>query len=126
MGRPTKYQGDITIQQVITAAEFLRKNPEQFLSGCGIEQLADGIGVCKDTIYEWQKQYPEFSDAIKEWTTARDATLYKLAKSLPPAIWIIFSKNMLGWRDRQEQFHEGNVNLNLRIERVITDKRPNE
>ena len=34
--------------------------------GLNDEQIADKIGICADTLYTWQKQYPEFSEAIKE------------------------------------------------------------
>ena len=126
-GRPSKYKGEETIGTVLAAADLLRKQPESFLSGCGIEQLADALDVCRDTVYEWAKQYDEFSDAIKTWETVRNGTLYKLAKTLPPAIWIIFSKNMLGWRDRQELEHigEGGGPIHVRLEKVITTIDPN-
>ncbi len=108
MARPTKY-GNPMIEKVRAAADLLRSKPESFLSGCGVEQLADALGVCKDTIYEWAKVHGEFSDALKQWQTARDAALYKLAKTLPPAIWIFMCKNMLGWRDAQSVEHSGEV-----------------
>lgn len=127
-GRPTKYQAAKTIEQVYAIASFLADNPEKFLEACGIEQVADGLGVCVDTIYEWEKQYPYFSEAIKVWQTTRNATLYKLAKSLPPAIWIFMTKNMLNWRDKQGMEVSGAEGGPVRVlvEKVITDKRPSE
>jgi len=98
-GRPTKYNPGI-IPKVEAAANLLRTTPESFLSGCGVEQLADAFGVCKDTVYEWAKKHKKFSDALKRWQTARDAALYKQAKTLPPAIWIFMAKNMMHWKDR--------------------------
>lgn len=119
-GRPSKYLGDETIAKVEAAAELLRTKPEAFLSGCGIEQVADSLGVATSTIYEWEKAHPDFSEAIKAWETARDATLYKLAKTLPPAIWIFMTKNMLRWRDTQDVKHSGSVDSKLTIEVVKT------
>jgi hypothetical protein len=107
MARPTKYQGDATIAKVYALAEFLEKNQEKFLEACGVEHVALALGVCTDTVYEWAKVHSEFSDALKTWTTTRNAVLYRLAKALPPAIWIFMTKNMLGWGDKQEIAHTG-------------------
>ena len=119
-GRPSKYQGVETIAKVEAAANLLRTKPEMFLSGCGVEQVADSLGVATSTVYEWEKSYPDFSEAIKVWTTARDAALYKLAKTLPPAIWIFMTKNMLHWRDTQDVKHSGAVDSKLIVEFVET------
>ena len=45
--------------------------------GLTMEQLADYYEVHKDTIYEWQKVYPEFSDAIKSNTVLADVEVAK-------------------------------------------------
>ena len=29
------------------------------------EQIAGKIGICRDTLYEWKKRYPDIADAIK-------------------------------------------------------------
>jgi hypothetical protein len=118
-GRPTKYEGQATIDKVAAAANLLRTNPESFLSGCGVEQVADALGVCTDTVYEWKGKHPEFSDSIKSWTTARDAAFYKLAKTLPPAIWIFMAKNFMGWRDVQAVEHSGAIKTDPLIVKVV-------
>jgi hypothetical protein len=100
-GRPTKYQGPQTIAQVYAIVARLRSTPSDFLQLCGMEQLADQLDVSRDTLFEWSKIHPEFSDCLKSWLTARNACLYRLAKTLPPAIWIFMCKNWLGWRDKQ-------------------------
>ena len=33
--------------------------------GCTDEQIADFFGICRDTLSEYKKKYPEFSDTIK-------------------------------------------------------------
>lgn len=53
-GRPTLYRkefGDIII--------------EKGKEGKSINQMALAMGVHKDTLYEWVKVYPEFSDCFK-------------------------------------------------------------
>lgn len=53
-GAPTKYNPDYCEQ-----AEKLCK------LGATDKELADFFDVCEDTIYEWKKQYPEFSESIR-------------------------------------------------------------
>lgn len=100
-GRPTKYKGTETLGQVYAVINRIRHTPQDFLQLCGMEQLADALEVSRDTLYVWAKEHPEFSDALKSWLTARNACLYRLAKTLPPAIWIFMAKNWLGMRDKQ-------------------------
>lgn len=75
--------------------------------------FADKIGVHVDTLHEWCKVHEEFSEA------------YTHAKSLQEKIWLVngmgglynaqfaqfFGKNCLGYRDKQEIDHAGNVKL---------------
>lgn len=75
--------------------------------------FADDIGVHIDTLNEWCKKYEEFSEA------------YKRAKQLQEKIWLVnsmqnlynaqfaqfFGKNCLGYRDKQEIEHSGNLKL---------------
>lgn len=61
-GRPTKYTPDIF------------PKIEEYITSCGREQtelptvegLALYMGINRDTLYEWDKQHPEFSDTIKK------------------------------------------------------------
>lgn len=61
-GRPTKYDSSF-VDKAIT-----------YLKSCGrentklptVEGFAIYLGVHRDTLYEWSKKYPEFSDTIKE------------------------------------------------------------
>ncbi len=62
-GRPTKYIPDIIYPKI-----------EEYLSLCGrentqlptVEGLALALDVNKTTIYEWDKDYPEFSNYLKK------------------------------------------------------------
>lgn len=66
--------------------------------------FARRIGVHRDTLHEWSKQYPEFSDAIKRakefqedvWVTNGMKGYY------PAAFAIFFGKNNLGYKDKTE------------------------
>jgi transposase-like protein len=53
-GRPTKYTED-----------YVRIAHEVMSLGATITKLAKVIGVNADSIYEWQKKYPEFSESLQ-------------------------------------------------------------
>ena len=61
-GRPTKYKPEIIYPKI-----------EEYISQCGREQttlptiegLALYLGVNPDTLFEWDKRYPEFSETLK-------------------------------------------------------------
>lgn len=74
-------------------------NPLRFIS-----QFAREIGVSKDTLYEWAKIHPEFSDSLKEVKLLQEEHLVTcgLKGLFNPSAFIFSSKNMIGWRDKQE------------------------
>lgn len=110
-GRPTKYKEKKTIRAV---EKFIQEmNLKNFFESCGIEHVALLLGVCRDTIYEWAKIYPEFSDTIKKWETKRNALFYVLSMKMGTGAWIFLAKNWLGMRD--EQMHVFDEEHPLRI-----------
>jgi transposase len=54
VSRPTLYQ-----------PEYVEQAYDACLLGATDEELAARFGVHVDTVYEWKKRYPEFSEAIK-------------------------------------------------------------
>lgn len=54
VGRPSKYR-----------PEYCDMVVEHMSHGYGLETFAAKISVCKDTVYEWTKVFPEFSDAVE-------------------------------------------------------------
>lgn len=72
-GRPTKYNPDIHIPVAKGMA----------LLGGNDEQIAAALNIQTSTLYEWKKNYPEFSEALKEGKEVADAkvatSLYKRA-----------------------------------------------
>jgi len=63
-GRPTKYR-----------KEYVKQTFKLCLLGATDKELADFFDVNEDTIYEWKKEYPEFSEAIKGGKEEADATV---------------------------------------------------
>lgn len=100
MARPSKYNPSYCNEIIETMA-----------TGYSLTAFAGVIGVCRDTLNEWQREYPEFSDAVKvakaKRTLALEGDLLK-AESGPLVTSRIFAlKNAAPeeWRDRKEYDH---------------------
>lgn len=98
-GRPTKY----TSNACKVALEYLGK-------GHSKEALAGALEVHRDTLYEWCKKYPEFSDTIKRgeamsllhWEeVGLDGMMGKI-KGFNASIWIFTMKSRFGWSDNPQ------------------------
>lgn len=95
-GRPSSYKPEY--------AEALIKHMG---AGYSFESFAAVVGRNRDTMYEWVKQYPDFSDAKKKGTDL--ALLYWESLGLLGAsgkqkgfnvvAWIFNMKNRFGWRN---------------------------
>lgn len=102
-GRPTKYKPEYC-QGII---DYFHDS-----EGCPlIQDYAHSIGVNKTTLYEWEQNYPDFSNAIK---TAREMQESKLVSGaltgkFQQAFSIFMAKNIIGWRDKHEVDHTGNI-----------------
>jgi hypothetical protein len=72
-GRPTEYRPDICkrVEQYLEerkdTVDILGEQKLTIVRTVNlptIEDLANYLGIHKDTIYDWEKKYPEFSDVI--------------------------------------------------------------
>ena len=101
IGRPSKYRPEYCEQLIDFMAE-----------GYSFEAFAGKIRVNQDTLHEWVKRHPDFSEAKKiAWSVSR---LYldkafveglwntKDGPTLNNTTWIFAMKNRFGWRDRVE------------------------
>jgi hypothetical protein len=68
-GRPTKYSKEIP-EKAREYADTGYKEAEHTIPS--IAGLARVLGVHKDTLYEWAKHNPKFSDALKEVSTSQE------------------------------------------------------
>lgn len=104
-------------------------------------QIAQNIGISKQTFYDWKKRYPDFADSVKrgkevidrmvenallkaamgfeydeEMATPRGevVTIRKYEKPNTTAL-IFWLKNRKPkeWRDKQEIAHEGNIGVTI-------------
>jgi hypothetical protein len=131
-GRPTEYKPEFADELIeyFSVKPYEYKNLPRIVNGeimlVPIETAADTptmagfavkLGVCRDTIHEWTKKHPEFSDA------------YKMAKEYQENFWTInghkglinskfaelTSVNILNWRkqhsdDADKTIINNNVN----------------
>jgi hypothetical protein len=121
-GRPTTYED-----------RFCDLLIDHMTKGYSFESFAAITDTCKDTLYEWVKVHPEFSDAKKRatdksrlfWekvgienivnieTMEKDesGSFTAVKKSLNSAAWIFNMKNRFkdDWKDKHETELSGNV-----------------
>lgn len=65
--------------------------------------LAAALDVSKETIYAWEKDYPEFSDAIARGLAAAEMIWEENRRDdVHPHIWALTMKNRFKWTDKQE------------------------
>ena len=79
--------------------------PQDFWSHCSVHHIATLLDISRETVYAWQKKYPEFSDTIKRWEEKRNALFFQLGRK--DGAWIFLAKNWLGMTDKQEIEHSG-------------------
>lgn len=104
VGRPTLYK-----------SEYCQQLIDHMSEGLSFESFAAVANCCIDTIYEWAKVYPEFSEAKKKGSAKSRLVWERMAidgawnssgegshKNLNNAAWIFNMKNRFGWRDRIE------------------------
>jgi hypothetical protein len=107
-GRPTKYK-----------PEYCEKAVEIMSEGYSIAGLAGKLRIDTDTIYEWAKVHPEFSDALKRarraaacwWEDRARAVAAGEAGSAPMVIFALKNRVSDEWRDKHEVEHSGEMVL---------------
>lgn len=84
-GRDTKYR-----------PEFNEQARKLCLLGFTDEELAEFFGVCKQTLYNWQAQFPAFLDSIMDGKVVADAqvadSLYRRATGEEIVVEKVFKK----------------------------------
>jgi hypothetical protein len=90
-------------------------------------KLANHLGLAMSTIYDWEENNPEFSEAIKK----AEARLFEeflpengLTGAYSQPFAIFAAKNKLGWTDKTTTESTQNINLNIPKEITFVIKRP--
>ncbi len=112
VGRPTKYK-EAYCNEVI----------EIMATGLSLTAFAGDIGVSRDTVNEWQRVHPDFSDAVKVAKAKRTAALERgmfSAESGPQVTARIFALKNADpeeWRDKKEVEHSGSMEVSTKEQR---------
>lgn len=97
-GRPTKYTDEMPEKLIASLA-----------MGKTIAQFACSVDVCVDTVYEWVKVYPKFSEAFKRGRAKSESFWTDwLQKNLDNpkangALVKMYFVNCFGWADKKDQ-----------------------
>ncbi len=100
-GRPSLYK-----------EEYCQLIIDTMSKGDSLTQFAALIGVARETVYDWGRKIPQFSDAIKKaktmceahWERVGTEAMYMGGKDNPfqPSMYIFKMKARFGWKDRQD------------------------
>ena len=98
-GRPTSYD-----------PKYCQMLIEHMSKGLSYDTFPPAIGVALSSIYLWEKNHPEFSEAKKEgtragmlfWEQAGINGMVGGIQNFNAACWIFNMKNRFKWRDRNE------------------------
>jgi len=74
LGRPTKYTPEV----ITEINEYLKFAVPENMKIPTIEGIALKIGVNRDTLYEWAKVHPAFSDTLEEVKTRQKEILQEI------------------------------------------------
>lgn len=114
-GRPSKYK-----------KEYCKEIIPFMAAGESHVQFAAKIGVSKDTINEWKRQYPEFSAALNEGLMKCEAYWEKVmqAKTVTKtegsnSLLVFYMKNRFKWTERVAQ--EVNQSTSITFTSDISD-----
>jgi len=102
-GRPTKYK-----------PEYCQMLIKHMAEGLSFECFGALVDSCEDTLYEWVKKYPEFSESRKKgimfcrlfWEKMGRAGAAGKVPMFNNATWIFNMKNRFAWRDVQDINHQ--------------------
>ena len=108
IGRPTKYK-----------PEYCDLLVSHMTEGFSFESFAAVVDTCKQTIYSWTKQFPEFLDAKNRsfakcqlhWEKAGMEGMFMGGKDNPfnATVWVFNMKNRFGWRENPESIDRGEL-----------------
>ena len=110
VGRPSKYR-----------PEYCQSVQDYMGKGYSLTAFAGSIGIPRDTVYQWEANYPEFSYAIKSARGKRVEALERVlleAETSPKVTSRIFAlKNAAPdeWRDRLETDNTVNIKITHKV-----------
>lgn len=131
-GRPSKYKEEYcqalldyfsvepyreVMKKIVTKQGDVIEIPENEANDMPtLAGFAISIGIHRDTLLEWSKQYPEFSGVYKRAIEFQENFLVVNGNKglINPAFGIFTAKNILKWKDKQpDEVDQVNINFTL-------------
>lgn len=111
-GRPTKYR-----------PEYCQGLIDHMSKGLSYETYSATIGTCRETLYAWEKAYPDFLNAKKKafeecnifWERMGMHGVMGKIEGFNATMWIFNMKNRFKWTDRIESNVSANVNVTPKV-----------
>jgi hypothetical protein len=123
-GRPTKYKKRYCKDIIAYFSDPVNENPLPLFYA-----FANKINVCTDTLNEWQRVHPEFSDAYKKAKEILRRKYWQkaMAGDLEKTIAIFFGKVVLGYSEKtvNEITGSGGESLKINVNFVSPDDKRN-
>lgn len=118
VGRPTKYNIEVIKPAVET---YLASCTSENMKLPTIEGLALHLNVNKDTLYEWNKVHPEFSDYLKKIADQQKENLINQGfyggREVNGSMGIFLLKAIHGLKDNDSN----NVNVQVNVQPILGD-----
>ena len=118
IGRPTDYRSNYCADVV----DYMGK-------GFSLTAFAGHVGVSRETIYEWARVHPEFSDAVKAAQAGRCNALEKglldqelAGPQITARIFALKNAAPLDWRDRIEHTGDGGGPIQVSVARFTGEE----
>lgn len=139
-GRPSKYKHEYceqlieyfsvepyreVLKKIVTKQGDVIEVPENEANDMPtLAGFAISIGVHRDTLLEWSKEYPEFSGAYKRAIDFQENFLVTNGNKglINPAFGIFTAKNILKWKDKQADEND-QININITLAEKIAKAR---
>jgi hypothetical protein len=113
-GRPSEFKPEY-------CSELIKHMEE----GLSFESFAGVVGCCKQTLYTWCENHPEFLDSKKKafeknrlfWEKVGVQGMFMGGNENPfnATVWIFNMKNRFNWRDKQEVENIGEAQTKVTV-----------
>lgn len=76
------------------------------------EQIAKNMGICRDTLYQWKRRFPDIFDALKKGKEVVDIEVENallksaLAGNLTAIIFWLKNRKPEAWRDKPKEVND--------------------
>lgn len=116
--KPIKYSFFMRLKQVFERENIIGGRPTKFteamvgklrtayIMGSNDSEACSYAEISRDTLHEWRKKYPEFSDKIEAWKSnpflKAKATIYKNLDDAKTAMWYLERRDRENFGIRHE------------------------